>query len=272
MSVLSVPSVRPRVALVGLAFLVSACGGTDPATTPSASVPDPAGSTSSGNASEPAGDTASGTSGCREASRNCLGVLDPGTYSSTYLDVFGTGDAHQLTYTVGPGWANTLDHAPSYWIKPKGVYLSDEWETATSGVYVWVDVAAAVQVSTCPEESDTSVDTGAVSLAAWISRLPGLSVTKRPPTTIDGHRAIVLDVRTTGKKALCETDVPLLASRPGASDPWVNGINVSEAQRLMLFDLPGGHTTEVVVGGPRSRFEVLVGGARPVIASLRFRR
>lgn len=229
------------------------------------------------SASEPADsesptDPSVDTSGCRDATRNCLGVLDPGTYHSTFVDVFGTGKAGQLTYTVGPGWANTLDHEPSYWIRPKADYLAADWDSTSSGIYVWVNVAAAKQVSTCPEKSDTKVGTGAASLADWLSGLPGLSVTKRPSTSIDGHRAIVLDVRVSGSSALCGSDAPLLANRPGAPDTWVNGINASEAQRVMLFDLPGGHTAEVVVAGPRPRFEELVELSRPVIASLHFTR
>lgn len=260
--------------LAVLAFLVSACGGgggtsvaTSPShlspTGPSATGPEVSGSSS---------DLAPQTSGCRDATRNCLGVLEPGTYHSTFIDVFGTGKPRQLTYTVGHGWANTLDHLPSYWIRPKTAYLAADWDVTTSGIYVWANVAAAKQVSTCPEESDTRVGTSAASLADWLSGLPGLMFARRPSVVIDGHRAIVLDVRVSGTRALCGSDAPLLANRPGAPDTWVNGINISEAQRVMLFDLPGGHTAEVVVAGPRTQFNHLVATSRPVIASLHFTR
>ena len=259
--------------LVCAALVLSACGGPDAVvanpephsspTSPSANAP-----SSSASPADPSAEIV----GCRDATRNCLGVLDPGTYHSAFLDVFGTGKAGQFTYTVGPGWANTLDHLPSYWIRPKDDYLADGWDPTTSGIYVWTNVAAAKQVSTCPEESDTKVPTGAASLADWLSGLPGLSITKRPSISIDGHRAIVLDVRVSGTSALCGSDAPMLANRPGAPDKWVNGINISEAQRVMLFDLPEGHTAEVVVAGPRPRFQELVARSQPVIASLHFTR
>lgn len=209
-------------------------------------------------------------SGCQDPSRNCLGVLDPGTYQSTYLDVFATGNAGQFTYTVGPGWANTLDHVPSYWLRPEDTYQEPDWDYATSGIYVWTNVAAAKQESTCPEESDTSVGTGAADLADWLSQLPGLTVKEQPSRTIDGHRAIVLDVQVTGAQALCGADAPMFANRPGAPDPWVNGINTSEANRVMLFDLPDGHTAEVVVAGPKTELKQLVANSLPVIASMHF--
>ena len=252
-------SIRTRLAAVALAAAIAQLVPEDlsvaPTTTPASSAT-----------------LSVGTAGCRDTSRNCLGVLAPGTYRSTYLDVFGTGKPGQLTYTVGGGWANTLDHQPSYWIRPKADYLAADWDATTSGIYIWTNVAAAKQVSTCPEESDTTVGTSAASLANWLTDLPGLSVIRRQSITVDGQRAFVLDVRIPGADALCEQDAPLLANRPGAPDPWVNGIHTGEAHRLILFDLPGGHTAEVVVAGPETRFKRLLARARPVIASLRFTR
>lgn len=259
--------------LAALALLLSACGGgrSADATTPLRS--SPTGPSATGpEVSGSSSDAPPKTSGCRDSTRNCLGVLEPGTYRSTSIDVFGTGKPRQLTYTVGRGWANTLDHLPSYWIRPQGAYLADDWDVSTSGIYVWANVAAAKQVKGCPEESDTRVNTSAGKLAEWLSGLPGLSFVRRPPVVIDGHRALVLDVRVAGTHALCGSDAPLLANRPGAPDPWVNGINTSEAQRVMLFDLPGGHTAEVVVAGPKAQFDHLVAASRPVIDSPHFTR
>lgn len=262
---------HPLTVSVALALMLSACGGSDSAdaNTQSLSSPTESSATVSG-ASDSSASPSAGTADCRDASRNCLGVLDPGTHKSTFLDVFNTGEPGQLTYTVGGGWANTLDHVPSYWIRPKADYLADDWDATTSGIYIWTNVAAAMQVNTCPEESDTTVDTSAASLTNWLTGLPGLTIVKRPSITIDGHRAFVLDVRIDGTEALCDQDAPLLANRPGAPDPWVNGIHTGEAHRLILFDLPDGHTAEVVVAGPEDQFKRLLARSRPVIASLQF--
>ena len=250
-------------------LMLSACGGGSNGQQ-SGSLARPGSSTSAAASSGAPSTPSAPSPECRDASRFCLGVLQPGTYRSAHLDVFSTGKPGQLSYSVGPGWANTLDHQPSYWIRPQQAYLAADWQTSTSGIYVWTNVAAAKQVNTCPEESETNVKTGAASIAAWLSGLPGLSITKRDPITIDGRQAIVLDVHTSGPKALCDPDAPLLANRPGAPDPWVNGINISEAQRLMLFDLPGGHTAEVVVAGPKADLDTLLARAAPVIASMHF--
>ena len=234
--------------------------------------PPVAGNAAPGSSATPSVTVSAGTAACRDASRNCLGVLDPGTYESTFIDVFGTGRAGQLTYKVGGGWANTLDHQPSYWIRPQADYLADDWDVTTSGIYIWANVAAAKQVNTCPEESDTTVGTSAADLADWLYGLPGLSIVRRPSITVDGQRAFVMDVRIPGTEALCDMDAPLLANRPGAPDPWVNGIHIGEVHRLILFDLPGGHTAEVVVAGPEARFKRLLARSRPVIDSLHFTR
>lgn len=252
--------------------MLSACGAGDAVNANSQPHSSPTEPSAGGPAGSPIPtiDPSSHTSGCHDASSLCLGLLGPGTFHSQHIDVFGTSAAGQLTYTVGSGWANALDHVPSYWLRPQADYLAADWDTTTSGIYIWANVAAAKQVNTCPEESDTKVGTGAASIARWLSGLPGLSVKRQPSTSIDGHRAVVLDVRVSSTSALCGSYAPLLANRPGVTDTWVNGISTSEAQRLMLIDLPGGHTTEVVVAGPRPRFKELVASSRPVIASLHF--
>jgi hypothetical protein len=203
-------------------------------------------------------------------------VLQPGDYQSTNIDLFGTGRPGQLSYTVPQGWANTLDHQPAYWLRPAVDYAADDsydGNETTSGIYVWGDVAAARQGSSCAEWSDETVDTDPTSLSAWMAGLPGLVVT--PPTagTIDGKSLVEFDIMLDAEVApLCPWGrfVPLLAGRPGAEDSYMWGIGAGEQMRMRIIDLGDGHTASVIIDGPAEVFDELLQMSEPVIDSLRF--
>jgi hypothetical protein len=180
-----------------------------------------------------------------------------------------------VAYTVPTGWANTLDHQPSYWLRPAADYLADpgsDGNGTTSGIYIWGNVGAALQTDACAERSDPRVRTDAASLAAWMRGLRGLDVRTAPPTEISGRPAIVLDLsldRAHARTCPFGPFVPLIASRPDAPDAYMWGIGVDESIRMALVDLAGGHTVAVLVDGPADRRDALIAASEPVLASLR---
>jgi len=231
--------------------------------------------TAASSSSADATPDASPAATCRDATKNCLGVLAPGSYSSEFIDLFGTGKPGQVTYTVPKGWANTLDHQPAYWLRPAADYVADpgpDGNDTTSGIYIWGNVGAALQTHTCVEESDPSIKTTAASLAAWMKGLHGLQARVRPDTVISRHKAIVLDLTVNparAQKCSFGTFVPLIASRPNAPDAYMTGIGVNESIRMMLIDFPGGHTTAVLIDGPTKQWQALLQASKPVLATLR---
>lgn len=212
---------------------------------------------------------------CRDASKNCLGPLKPGSYASEFIDLFGTSKPGQVTHAVPSGWANTLDHQPAYWLRPAADYAADpgsDGNDTTSGIYVWGNVGAARQTDTCAEQSDPNIKTDAASLAVWIKGLQGLEAKARPTSEAGGHRAIVLDLTLNPARAQkCSFGpfIPLIASRPNAPDAYMWGIGVNEKIRIMLVELPEGHTAAVLIDGPTDQWEALLRAAKPILATLR---
>ena len=134
---------------------------------------------------------------CREAAQDCLGPLEPGTYSSTTFDPFHTGYAGQLDYTIGGAWANAIDHPVNYAIRPTTDYLADpgfDGNDTVSGVYLWAGTLAVDQPPDCSAVPAKDVPARADAIADHIVGLGGLSVLDRGSTTIGGRSARILDV------------------------------------------------------------------------------
>jgi predicted small lipoprotein YifL len=260
-----------RCTALAVLLTLAGCGSTGaPEVGPSNSAVSP---TSSSPAVSSA-DASPSTATCRDPSKHCLGVLVPGSYASEFIDLFGTGNPKQVTYSVPRGWANTLDHQPGYWLRPAADYLADpgsDGNDTTSGIYIWGNVAAARQSTACAEASDPSVMSDATSLAAWMKGLRGLEAKTRPDTEISGHKAVVLDLTLNPTKSQrCSSGpfTPLLASRPNAPDAYMTGIGANESIRMMLIDLPGGHTAAVLIDSPTKQWPALLDASKPILATL----
>ena len=221
---------------------------------------------------------------CRNTDDDCLGAVSAGPYRSTNLDLFGTRRYGQLMFDLPTGWANTADFTSNYFIRPAADYAADpasDGNDTVSGIYVWPDVAAAEQDAGCTEVADSAVGTDATSIANWLDAHPGLDVSNRSESAIDGYSTTAMDLRvdpawTTTCPFITDGSgfVSLVAARPGASVPFMWGIATVEAMRLILIDLVSDHTAAIFIETTKgdSAFASLVTAATPIINSFKFSR
>ena len=215
--------------------------------------------------------------GCLRSDGNCLGVLAAGRHTSASFAVFGVPGEGQLTYRSDEGtWANSLDHAAGYWFQPADEYAASNGDATLRGVYLFSDVAAAKQSYTsCPEESDTSVGTDAASLLRWVRRLPHLRTAELPALrTADGTARGVSVRAVPGAEGACYDNATvrtLVASRPGALDPYVWGITQHDRIDLYAEDLGGGHTVGILLYAPDGRITpAFRAAAEKLVVTFRF--
>jgi hypothetical protein len=238
---------------------LSGCSGAGPAPTTSKSAP-----------TQPA------TGGCLRADGGCLGVLVPGSYKSENFNTFGAASAGQLAYKVSNDfWANALDHEAGYWFQLAKPYAAGNGDDFLPGVYVFADVAPALQkFPSCPEESDPSGPTDVSGLLSWTAALPGLRVTKVSNIQVGDKRAsgidILIDPATATNCSWGSPFVPVIASRPNASDAYMYGVSEGERERIYLADLGGGHTVGIILDAPTADFDALVAPALKLISTFTF--
>ncbi|HEY5519835.1 MAG TPA: hypothetical protein VIK08_04180 [Candidatus Limnocylindrales bacterium] len=213
--------------------------------------------------------------GCNNQGTNCLGELDPGTYSSQYLRPLPVQPWRPLfggvTYTVPAGWANYSD-----WPNTVGLTTTDEFANTTrsnpepaAGVDVLTNASAlAAPCSLALSTSQASANDLLVDLGG------NIVVTQPTAVTIDGYSGGYVDITATAEPApsgagrsptYCGTDVPYLYAAGDAQS-----IPVGQKQRLVLLDLPDGNLVAVIVWADSSQFDALVTAAMPVIQSMTF--
>lgn len=216
---------------------------------------------------------------CREAGRDCLGPVEAGTYRSTDLDLFRSGHAGQLTYTVPGGWANAIDHRVNYAIRPASDYLADpaaDGNDTVSGVYVWAGALAVEQPADCSAVPDTGVATSADAIASHVAQLEGLAVVDQGSITIDGRPARVLDIALDpAYRVPCpwsngEPFRSLFMFADLGADGGVQGVAPGERARIILVDMAPGRVTAIWIDGEATRFDTLVREGMPIIESFRF--
>ena len=131
---------------------------------------------------------------CPTADDNCLGPLDPGTYSSQFIDPFvAYGDSWNprfgaLEYTVPAGWQNIEDWPAFFRLGPEG---------AGDGTFVFVttDIVAVSETEQCSDVPHPTIGTSAEDLANWLATSPGLVTTAPVPVTIGGLPGFRVDIR-----------------------------------------------------------------------------
>ena len=216
---------------------------------------------------------------CREATIDCLGPLEAGTYGSTDFDPLGTGASRQLTYTVGDGWSNTLDFGTNYFIRPTTDYLADpasDGNDSVHGVYVWAGTVAAEQREDCAGVVAPDVARSADAIATHLATLPGLRTTDRGTITIDGGKGRVLDLElepffsSTCPESPGLPYLPLItfADRGSAAGTW--GTIRGSRQRVILLDVAKDRVASVWIDTSSARFDELVDLAMPIIESMHF--
>jgi hypothetical protein len=117
---------------------------------------------------------------------DCLGKLDPGTYTTQLF-------TPKLTYTVPAGWTNLADAGGNFVLAPD--------RSTPAGVnrgmadYVGVYTSVEAEQNVCRASVPTpGVPHTPAGLARWIHRHPGVRSTTPKPATIGGLSGFVLDI------------------------------------------------------------------------------
>jgi hypothetical protein len=222
--------------------------------------------------------------GCNDPTRNCLGVVEAGTYATNRFNPFGEFTFGQLTYTVPDGWANSYDSQGSFFLEPASGYEGEA--DVYPNLAVWPDVTAPIQ---CTIDPDPSVALGAANLADWIEALPQV-VVERTQIEIGDLPAEQLDVRIVSDEGLCTEELDwnglVLTTSRAYPEPDAYGILKDQTMRLILVETEPQRTVAIYiddshVGVEHSSFEVDAAGndisfeplaaeLMPIIESFRF--
>jgi hypothetical protein len=214
---------------------------------------------------------------CKLEGRDCLGIVEAGTYSTNRWNPYGEFTYGQATFTLPDGWAVTYDSQAALFLGS-----ADDYEKSVDGdpepawgLRSWADVAAAAPDSDdCSrgptDQPDPTVGTGAADIAAWMVALPTLNAT-RSTMTIGGLQAEVVDAEIAEGASVCDWGVILIVSRTSKPDPFNYGISPGQHMRFILIDVLPGRTVSIALddsGHPG--FDALADVAMPIVESFVF--
>jgi hypothetical protein len=228
---------------------------------------------------------------CRPDVAICLGDLPAGTWRSTTTDIRAATTAEiatrgtygQVEFTVPAGWANAVDVPDAYDLVPSEVFATADADGATEvwhGIYIRSRVAAAAQDDNC-ESVEPGVGRSLEALTTWLVEHPGIVATEPVSTTVGGRRATMVDVRLdpTWTRSCPDVtdDLPLallFRSESEATEPWSWGVGgfPDDRQRLFLVEMGPGNVLLIGIedASSPSRFDALLEGAMPIVASFEF--
>ena len=214
---------------------------------------------------------------CRLEGRDCLGIVEAGTYSTNRWNPYGDFTYGQATFTLPDSWAVTYDSQAALFLGSADDYaksVNGDPEPAW-GLRSWADVAAAApdsdDCSSGPtDQPDPTVGTGAANIAAWMASLPTLNAT-RSTMTIGGLQAEVVDAEIAEGASVCEWGVITIVSRTSKPDPFNYGISRDQHMRFILIDVLPERTISIALddsGHPG--FDALADVAMPIVESFEF--
>ena len=214
---------------------------------------------------------------CKLEGRNCLGIVEAGTYSTNRWNPYGEFTYGQATFTLPDGWAVTYDSQAALFLGSADDYAKsiDGDPEPAWGLRSWADVAAAApdsdDCSSGPtDQPDPNVGLGAANIAAWMVALPTLEAT-RSTMTIGGLPAEVVDVEIAEGASVCDWGVILIVSRTSNPDPFNYGVSPGQHMRFILIDVLPGRTVSIALddsGHPG--LDALAEVAMPIVESFVF--
>ena len=211
---------------------------------------------------------------CKTEGRDCLGIVEAGTYSTNRWNPYGGFTYGQVTFTVPDGWAVDYDSQAAFFLRSADDYTKLGNDSAW-GISAWADVAAAAPDNPdCsgepPDKADASVGTGAANIATWMTALPSLKAT-RSTMTIGGLQAEVVDAETAEGASVCDWGVVLIASRTSKPDPFNFGIVANQHMRIILVDVLPERTVAIFLDDSQHPgFAALEKAAMPIVESFVF--
>lgn len=212
---------------------------------------------------------------CKLEGRDCIGIVEAGTYSTNRWNPYGEFTYGQATFTLPDGWAVTYDSQAALFIGLAEDYAASA-DPLPWGLRAWADVAAAAPDSNdCDtrqptDQPDPTVEPGAANIADWMVALPTLKAT-RSTMTIGGLQAEVVDAEVADGAEICEWGIVLIVSRTSKPDPFNYGIIASQHMRIVLIDVLPERTIAIFVddtGDPG--FEALEAAVMPIVESFVF--
>jgi hypothetical protein len=211
---------------------------------------------------------------CKLEGRDCLGIVEAGTYSTNRWNPYGGFTYGQATFTLPDGWAITYDSQAALFIGLAEDYANNA-DPEPWGLRSWADIAAAAPDSDdCTrgptDQPDPTVGSGAANIAAWMVALPTLNAT-RSTMTIGGMEADVIDAEVAEGASICEWGIVLIVSRTSKPDPFNYGIVAGQHMRIVLIDVAPERTVAIFLddtGNPG--FEALEEAVMPIVESFVF--
>lgn len=211
---------------------------------------------------------------CRMKGRDCLGIVEAGTYSTNRWNPYGGFTYGEATFTLPEGWAVSYDSQAALFLGHAEDYAKsvDGDPEPAWGLRSWADVAAASDdCSSGPtDKPDPKVGPGAANIAAWMMALPTLEAT-RSAMSLGGLPAEVVDVQIKDGAPTCQGVIVLIVSRTSKPDPFNYGILPGQHMRIILVDVLPERTVAIFLddsGHPG--FEALAKAAMPIVESFVF--
>ncbi|HEU4918916.1 MAG TPA: hypothetical protein VFT20_04205 [Candidatus Limnocylindrales bacterium] len=217
-------------------------------------------------------------SDCPDSGNFCLGDLEPGRYSSHYIDPFVAPGVDwrprfgAISYEVPGGWANNGDWPTEYTLVP--VDADAPW----TGIYVVTDIVIVSEEDHCSETPDSNVGRTADAMVAWLADAPGIVSTEPEGVEIGGLSGYALDLSMDPSwTETCPfsngqpTRGLFTDSQPGAGLQW----NVSGETRMRLYvlDLGDGRSMVVNIEAPdQAAYESMIDEATAIVESMAFPR
>lgn len=212
---------------------------------------------------------------CKLEGRDCLGIVEAGTYSTNRWNPYGGFTYGQATFTLPDGWAINYDSQAALFISRADDYAASA-DPAPWGLRAWADVAAAAPDSyDCDtrqptDEPDPTVGTGAVAIADWMVALPTLKAT-RSTMMINGLQAEVVDAEVADSAPICDWGIVLIVSRTSKPDPFNYGIVAGQHMRIVLIDVMPERTVAIFLDDAgRPGFAALEKAVMPIVESFKF--
>lgn len=211
---------------------------------------------------------------CKLEGRDCVGIVEAGTYSTNRWNPYGEFTYGQATFTLPDGWAVTYDSQAALLIGLADDYAASA-DPAPWGLRSWADVAAAAPDSdNCSQgptdQPDPTVGTGAANIAAWMVALQTLDAT-RSTMTIGGMNAEVVDAEVAPGASICEWGIVLIVSRTSKPDPFNYGIVAGQHMRIILIDILPERTVAIFLDDTaHPGFEALEEAVMPIVESFVF--
>lgn len=180
---------------------------------------------------------AEGETGCPNShGGECLGDLDPGTYSTSVFEP-------AITYTVPDGWTNFEDLPGNFWL-----FLQEDTDaqgTALGGSYLGIFQNVRAAAIDCAEAGQEGVGLTPEEMVAWYQSVPGLVVSEPLPVRIGGLEGIQIDLALAPDFDACDygpyTGIPLIIGNGVSS---VHHVILPEVDvRLALLSWQDGNVT-----------------------------